>query len=188
VLLGASGGFVSAPGEPPWAIAIGFAAPIASFFALLWLSRSMREFVMAIDLRLILGIQAWRFAGLGFLALYTYKVLPGAFALPAGLGDIAIGSTAPWLMMALIHRPGFAASNTFRVWNALGILDLIVAIGTGALSSALAAGVTGEITTSPMAQLPLVLIPAFLVPIFVMLHVASLMQSRRAGVLSRTAA
>jgi len=65
------------------------------------------------------------------------------------------------------------------VWNALGILDLIVAVGTGALSSALATGVAGEITTGPMTQLPLVLIPAFLVPIFFMLHAASLMQARR---------
>jgi hypothetical protein len=179
VLLGATSGFVAPPGTPPLPIAIGFAAPIALFFALLRLSRSFREFVLTADLRLMVGIQAWRFAGLGFLALYTHKVLPGTFALPAGLGDIAIGVTAPWLLVALIRRPSFAASSAFMVWNALGILDLIVAVGTGALSSALATGVAGEITTGPMTQLPLVLIPAFLVPIFFMLHAASLMQARR---------
>jgi hypothetical protein len=105
--------------------------------------------------------------------------LPGAFAWPAGLGDIAIGITAPWIAMALWRRPAFASSQVFLVWNLLGILDLIVAVGTGAISSMLASGAPGEVTTAPMAQLPLVLIPAYLVPLFVMLHLSSLFQARR---------
>ena len=52
----------------------------------------------------------------------------------------------------------------------LRYLDLVVAVSVGALSSVLASGVAGEVTTGPMAQLPLVLIPAYLVPLFVMLH------------------
>lgn len=179
VVSGATGAFVAAPGTPPLSLAIGIAAPIISFFALLRLSSSFREFVLAADLRLLVGIQAWRFVGLEFLALYTHKVLPGLFALPAGLGDLAIGLTAPWVLIALIRQPRFAASPVFLTWNVLGMLDLIVAVGIAAVSSVLATGVTGEITTAPMAQLPLVLIPAFLVPIFFVLHVASLMQARR---------
>lgn len=179
ILLGAGGAFVTRPGTPPLPILIGFTAPIIVFFAGFWLSRPFREFVLAADLRFITGIQAWRFAGLGILALYTHGVLPGIFAWPTGLGDIAIGVTAPWILVALIRQPSFAASKTFVVWNVLGVLDLVVAIGTGALGSALAAGVAGEVTTSPMAQLPLVLIPAYLVPIFIMLHTAALFQARR---------
>ena len=76
--------------------------------------RPFRDFVLAADLRLMTGIQAGRFAGLGFLALYANGVLPGSFALPAGLGDMAIGVTAPWVLLALIRRPGFAAGKTFR--------------------------------------------------------------------------
>jgi hypothetical protein len=179
ILLGAKGEFISPTGTPPLPIAMGFAAPLILFFASLWLSRSFHEFVLTLDLRLMVGIQAWRFAGLGFLALYTHNVLPGSFAWPAGLGDIAIAVTAPWLLVTLIRRPNFAASPTFIVWNTLGIVDQCVSVGSGALSSVLATGAPGEITTTPMAQLPLVLIPAFLVPIFIMLHVASLMQARR---------
>src|SRR5204863_202344 len=67
----------------------------------------------------------------------------------------------------------------FVAWNLLGILDLVVAVSAGALSSALASGVAGEVTTAPMAQLPLVLIPAYLVPLFIMLHLAALFQARR---------
>lgn len=179
ILASAGGAFVSPPGSPPLPILIGVMGPIAVFFAAFRLSRPFREFVLAADLRLMIGIQAWRFAGLGFLALYAHGVLPGFFAWPAGLGDIAVGVTAPWLLAALIRRPALAAGKAFVRWNALGILDLVVAVSTGALSSGLAPGITGTITTGPMAQLPLVLIPAFFVPIFVMLHMAALFQSRR---------
>ena len=125
------------------------------------------------------GVQAWRFAGLGFIALYAHGVLPGLFAWPAGLGDIAIGITAPWIALKLTREPSFVSNRAFIVWHLLGILDLLIAVGTGALSSALAIGVQSEVTTGPMAQLPLVLIPAYFVPLFVMLHVAALYQSRR---------
>jgi hypothetical protein len=131
------------------------------------------------DLGLITGIQAWRFAGLGFLALYAHGVLPGVFAWPAGVGDIAIGLTAPWMALRLTRKPASVSSGLFVVWNLLGILDLIIAVGMGAVGPAFAAGISGEITTSPMARLPLVLIPAYFVPLFVMLHFAALFQARR---------
>jgi hypothetical protein len=179
VSLGAAGAFVAAPGKPPLAIALGVAAPLMLFFASLRLSPSFRKFVLSLDLRLIAGIQAWRWAGLGFLSLYAHNVLPAVFALPAGLGDMAIGVTAPWIILALVRQPGFAASGTFIRWNILGILDLIIAVSIGTVSSALATGAAGEISTAPMATLPLLLIPAFLVPLFLMLHTAALMQSRQ---------
>ena len=97
----------------------------------------------------------------------------------AGLGDIAIGVTAPWVALALLRQPGFAISRVFVVWNLLGILDLVVAVSVGGLSSAFASGAPGEVTTGPMAQLPLVLIPAYLVPLFLILHLAALFQARR---------
>jgi len=179
VLLGANAGFVTPPGVLPVPIALGVTVPVLVFLSAYWMSREFRQFVLTADLRLVAGIQAWRAAGFGFLALYAHGVLPGVFALPAGLGDIAIGVTAPWIVLALIRRPSFAASKTFVVWNLLGMLDLVVAVSTGALASGLATEVIGEITTRPMAQLPLVLIPAYLVPVFVMLHLTALFQARR---------
>ncbi len=176
---GAAGAFVGPPGKPPLAIAMGVAAPLVLFFASLRLSPSFREFVLSLDLRLIAGMQAWRWGGLGFLSLYAHKVLPAVFALPAGLGDMAIGVTAPWIILALIRQPGFAASGTFVRWNILGILDLIVAVSIGTVSAFFATGAPGEISTAPMATLPLLLIPAFFVPLFLMLHATALMQSRQ---------
>jgi len=181
VVLGTTGALVSPPGKPPLPIAIGFAAPIALFLLTLRLSRPFRDFILAVDLPLITGLQAWRFAGLGFLALYTYSILPGGFALPAGLGDMAIGITAPFMAAALTRQPTFAASIRFRVWNLLGILDLLTAITDGALNAMHSTGAPGQITTGVMAQLPLALIPIYLVPLFFMLHVTSLLQSRHAA-------
>ncbi len=176
--LGAAGAFVGPPGTPPLPIAIGVAAPLALFFVWLRLSQPFREFVLSLDLRLIAGMQAWRWAGLGFLDLYAYKVLPGVFALTAGLGDMAIGVTAPWIILALVRQPGFAARPAFIRWNILGILDLVIAFSIAAVTALLATGAPGEISTAPMAILPLLLIPAFLVPFFLMLHTTALMQSR----------
>jgi len=178
-LLGTAGAFVGAPGKPPIAIALGVLAPLAAFLAALRLFQSFRDYILTLDLRLIAGMQAWRWAGMGFLDLYAHKVLPAMFALPAGLGDMAIGITAPWIMLALIREPAFAASATFVRWNILGILDLVLAVGIAGLSTLAVTGAPGEITVAPMASLPLLIVPAFFVPLFLMLHVSALMQSRR---------
>ena len=179
VSLAAVGAFAAPPGTPPIAIAIGFGAPLIAFFAWLRLSPAFRDFVLSLDLRFIAGIQGWRWAGLGFLALYAHNILPGIFALPAGLGDMAVGFAAPWMILGLVRRPDFAASAAFRRWNVLGIVDLVVAVSLGTLNSILSTGAPGEISTAPMATLPLVLIPAFLVPLFLTPHAAALMQSRQ---------
>jgi hypothetical protein len=179
VTLGAAGAFVGLPGQPPFALAMGIAVPLGLFFAWLRFSPAFRSFVLSLDLRLIAGMQAWRWAGFGFLTLYAHQILPAVFAFPAGLGDMAIGVTAPWIVMALIRQPDFAAHRTFIRWNILGILDLVVAVSIGTASAFFTTGTPGEISTAPMATLPLLLIPAFLVPFFLMLHATALMQSRQ---------
>jgi hypothetical protein len=179
--LGANSAFVTPRAEVPIPILFAVSAPLIVFFALMQFSRRFREFLLTIDRRVMVAIQAWRTGGLGFLALYTYGILPALFAWPAAIGDIAVGVTAPFVLFALLRQPTFAASRNFVFWNAFGILDLVVAVSTGALSSGLVPGFVGEVTTTPMAQLPLVLIPAYFVPIFIMLHVAALLQARRLG-------
>lgn len=176
--LGGNGSFVRDPGALPLPILVGVLTPIALFLAAFRYIGPFNDFVMSLDLQLAAGMQAWRFGGFVFIALYVYGVLPGLFAWPAGLGDMAIGFTAVWVLLALRDRQDFAPSRVFWVWNLLGILDLVVAVSLGAFSSVFGIGISGEVTTFPMAQMPLVLIPVFLVPLFVMLHLASLFQLR----------
>ncbi len=178
-ILGANNAFVGAPGALPLPILAGWLTPILVFVVAFWTVGPFRDLVLSIDIPVMAGIQAWRFGGLGFIALYAYGVLPGLFAWPAGLGDMAIGLTAPLMILALRRQPSFAAGRLFQVWNLLGILDLIVAVGLGAMSAVLGIGISGEITTFPMGVFPLVLVPTFLVPLFFILHLASLFQARR---------
>lgn len=176
--LAGHGDLIQPTGSPPLPILLSAVVPVIVFLAAFRLSQSFRNFVLTFDLRFAAGMQAWRFAGLGFIALYTNRVLPGAFAWPAGLGDMAVGITAPWIMLALIRRPQFAAGKLFLFWNLFGMLDLISAIGSGGLSAMLVHGTPGEVTMGPMAQLPLALIPAYLVPILFMLHLTALFQRK----------
>jgi hypothetical protein len=176
-VLGAGGAFAQPPVTPPVSIFAGVALPIAIFLAAYRASSSFRQFVLNLDLRLVIGLQAWRFGGLGFLALSAYNVLPGTFAWPAGLGDMAIGATAPILALAIARRPHVVTSRLFVTWNLLGILDLVVAVSTGTLVSWFGIGAASA-GMGAMAELPLLLVPAFLVPGFVMLHVAAILQAR----------
>lgn len=186
LVLGANGSFVGEPGAPPLPIFFGVLVPIIVFLVAYVSIRSFHDFVMSLDLQLAAGIQAWRFAGLGFIALYAYGILPGVFAWSAGLGDIFIGITAVWVMQTLRRKPEFAASGLFRIWNLLGILDLVSAVSTGAYSAFRGIGITETVTTFPMGQMPLVLIPVFLVPLFLMLHFVSLLQSRHLAVAGKS--
>jgi hypothetical protein len=178
-LLGAQGAFVGSADTPPLAIFFGFAIPLAVFFSAYFGWGAFRALVLAADLRLVAAIQAWRWAGFGFLALYAHGVLPGLFAFPAGLGDMAIGVSAPWIVLGLMRHPSFVIKRRFVMWNIMGILDLVVAMSLGTISSGFLSGLTGTVTTSSMAQLPLVLIPAYFVPFFIMLHFTALSQARR---------
>jgi len=178
-VLGIRGAFIGSADSPPLGIFFGLAIPLAIFFVAYFGWDAFRAFILGADLRLVAAIQGWRWAGLGFLSLYAHGVLPGLFALPAGLGDMAIGVTAPWIVLGLIHHPSFVTSRRFVIWNILGIVDLVVAVSMGTISSGFLHGLTGNVTTSAMAQIPLVLIPAYLVPFFIMLHFTALSQARR---------
>src|SRR5579859_6963600 len=182
VLIGSQGGFAASPGSPPLPIFIGVATPLAVFFAAYFGWGAFRRFILSADIRFVAAIQAWRWAGFGFLTLYAHGILPGLFAFPAGLGDMAIGITAPWIVLRLIRQPSFAASRQYMIWNILGIVDFVVAVSMGTLCSGFfhgIAGLMGNVTTGPMAQLPLVLIPAYMVPFFIMLHFTALFQARQ---------
>lgn len=113
--------------------------------------------------------------------LLSFGLLPAVFALPAGLGDVAIGITAPFVARAMAERGTVRVGRLFAVWQFLGILDLVIAVGIGATLRTFP-DVTGYLANVErmvlMSELPLSLIPTFAVPLFVILHLASLAQVR----------
>jgi hypothetical protein len=167
------GVFDSEP-RPPVPLALAVVVPVAVFGSCYLTSTRFRQFVWSLDLRLLTVAQTWRVAGIVFLILYQQGALPGVFAIPAGLGDIAIGITAP--LLAWYWKPPFPY-KTFLVWNVLGSLDLVLAVTLGVLASASPVGVlAGDASTRLMGHFPLSMIPTFLVPLFLILHLICLIR------------
>jgi len=183
--LGAHGAFINRPGTPPLALLAAVVIPIGLF--LLWYrtSHSFHDFVLNADVALLTATQSWRFAGVGFIALNLLGFLPGYFAWPAGLGDMAIGVTAPWVAVALARNAHFAGSKTFVAWNIFGIFDFaVLAVGMGAIAPLIFPDLLHTITpqtvtAAPMRHLPLSLVPSFLVPMFTIFHLIALFQTSR---------
>lgn len=172
-----SGAYMVPPGQPPLPLAIGYAVPLVVFAALYFAAPGFRDFVLALDLRTVTALQAWRVIGGMFLALYAFGQLPGLFAWPAGAGDVAIGLAAVYVLHRLMNDATFAATRGFVAFNVLGLLDFAGAFATGALGADPA--LVGEVTTAPLLVLPLGLIPGFLVPAFTILHIIALIHARK---------
>ena len=184
LILALNGAFDVPPSEPALPLVLAIAIPPAAFFLAASLVRPLRRAVLAIDPVLLVEFQAWRILGGVFLVVMAFGHLPGFFAYPAGLGDVAIGITAPFIALQLRKHPDFLKSNRFRTFHLLGLADFVIAAGTGIAARNAIPGLVGEVTAGAMGQLPLVLIPAFIVPVFIILHLISLMQAaeaRRAG-------
>ena len=113
-----------------------------------------------------------RVVGVSFLIVMALGHLPAAFAMSAGLGDIAIGVAAPFVALQLLRGTGRAGAVLF---NVLGILDLIVA---GILGFLLFRLVEVTPSTAPLFVLPLALIPTVAVPLAITLHIVSLHRPR----------
>lgn len=148
--------------------------PLVIGFGLLFVSPTFREIVEATPPQWIIGVQTYRVLGVFFLILYAQEKLPGVFALPAGVGDLIIGMTAPIVAWLYVLKRRWARSLAI-LWNIAGIADLVMAVALGFLSSPgryqrLALDSPNDLITA----FPLVLIPTFAVPLSNLMHLLSL--------------
>jgi hypothetical protein len=172
MLLGWLGVFRSG-GKVPF-IAFGICIPIVIGIWLIRRSATVREILRAVSQRSIVGVQGYRGLGAIFLVLYGQRLLPEVFALPAGFGDVMVGFAA--LLVAAIYASGWSNRGWLvAAWNVFGIVDFVIAIATGFLTS------PGPWQRFSFAQpntlvgaYPLVMIPVFAVPLSVFLHIGSL--------------
>jgi hypothetical protein len=182
IVLGGFGFFAAANGRTIPGIVAGIFVP---FLVGLWLLGRSRNLGQLVPLDRLIGCQVYRVAGVVFLLAWARGLLPGAFALPAGVGDACVGASAPLVAQRVAReRDGWYRSAV--VWNVAGMTDLVVAVTLGALTSPStfhpgALGSPGYLTS----RLPLVLIPVFAVPLSGLLHVVTF---RRLGVTSKTSA
>ena len=104
--------------------------------------------------------QVFRVAGLAFLIALALGRVPAVFALPAGLGDIAVGLAA-WF-----------GGRRSVLFNVLGLVDLVVAVSIGGV---VGFGLFGFAATgAALGTLPLALIPTTAVPLAAALHIETL--------------
>ncbi len=176
---GSAGVFQSSPSTPPLPILVAVAGPPLLFGIAYRVSAAVRRFALGIDLRLLTAVQGWRVIGGMFLVLYAFGLLPGPFAWPAGVGDLAVGLAAPFALLAMLR--GSPAWPRHVAWlNIAGLIDFVGAIGTGVLTSSSSLGVlAGEASRASMGALPLSLVPTFAVPLWIIFHAISLLQLRR---------
>lgn len=122
----------------------------------------------------LIGVQTMRVMGAAFLTLYARGLMPFEFAIPAGIGDIVIGSTAPFVALVLFFNHSWGRAVAI-VWNGIGFLELTVSIILGFFTSLtpyqlLALNNPNEL----LFNFPLALVPLFAVPLSLLLHIFSL--------------
>ena len=178
VALGAIGAFAAAADRPLPGIAAGIVVPFLGGLWLLGRPGRVSRLVASAPLSSLIGVQVYRIAGAVFLLAWAEGRMPAAFALPAALGDLAVGLSAP-PVAALVDRRSRRSRPIAVAWNIVGLADLVMAVTLGALTSPtpfqpIAVGHPNEL----ISRLPFVLIPVFAVPLSLLLHVATLRRLR----------
>ena len=148
-------------------IEIGLGVPILASLAL-FMTRTGRRLVHDISQRELVSLQFYRVLGGIFLFLWSQGQIPALFAWPAGIGDIIIGLSAPF-----VARGG--NKDAIRLWNILGLVDLVIAVGTGFMTSPSQFQLFAfDHPNLMITAFPLVVVPTFLVPASIVLHILSL--------------
>ena len=155
--------------------------PVIVGVPILLRSKRIGELLDAMPMSWLVGLQVYRVFGGIFLVGWARGVVPGLFALPAGIGDVTTGLLALPVAYSLVSRSGGAVSGAIA-WNIFGLLDFTIAVGIGLIT---APGpfqlIKPSIPNTGLGLYPNVLIPAFAVPSSILLHVLSLRQLRRAS-------
>ncbi len=169
--------------NPPLAFGIAALVPLVVFTVLYLGSKRFAVEVSGWSLSFLTWAQSVRaIAGFIFIAYFMVGQLPGFFAIPAGLGDILAGVTAPFVAMLVVNRKPLR-KYVYVAWTLYGMADFVDAMGRGALSTVFfARQLNIQPASNPaIATLPLSLIPLFGVPMLFIFEILALLKVRRIG-------
>ena len=148
--------------------------PPLTLLAGLAVSPALRRLAGSLSQEWLIGVQMLRVMGGVFVLVWAGGAIPWEFALPAGLGDVAVGLLAMFTLNRLRHRAASAPAWVRRT-NIAGLTDFAIAIGTGLLSAPGVAQLLAADRPNELINLyPLVLIPVFAVPVFIGVHILSI--------------
>jgi hypothetical protein len=153
---------------PPW-LPIAAGAVMVALLAMSRIPAVARALASPSALVRLTLPHAFRVAGVAFLMMMALGHMPALFALPAGLGDIAIGIQAPFVARRLARGTGHRGAIWFHV---LGIADLVNALILGGLTAFHIVHVSPA--NDALSLLPIALIPSAGVPLLLALHIVSL--------------
>ena len=160
IALGATGALRHIRPPAPQLIIIGLVIALLAAYAI---NARFREWLWELDLRAVIALHLTRFVGFYFLYLYRKGRLPGAFAIPAGWGDIVIATSALVLLVAW-SQVGRQRS-ALLLWNALGLLDILFVVADAAKQA-----LADPASIAALLRLPLSLLVTFLVPLIIGSH------------------
>jgi hypothetical protein len=153
--------------------------PVIVGAPLLLRSKRIGQVLDAMPATWLIALQVYRVFGSAFLVGWARGVVPGIFALPAGVGDVITGLLA--VPVAISLAAGTIESRKAAIaWNIFGLLDFVIAVGVALM---ITPGplqlIVPSIPNATVGIYPTVMIPAFAVPISILLHALSLRQLRR---------
>jgi hypothetical protein len=137
-----------------------------------WLSKSFRDWLNALDLRMIVALNLARFVGFYFLWLYARGELPYPFAVPGGWGDVILATGA---VVIVASWSSFGRRRpVLLVWNVYGLVDILFVVATAATEA-----MTMPASMAALLRMPLSLLPTFLVPLIISSHLLVFARLRR---------
>ena len=160
VAAGRQGWLQAMPASAVPALVLGLTALLALAYRRLG---AFSAWVDALDVRGLVLLHVTRFVGFYFLVLYDRGVLPYAFAVPGGIGDIAVAALA--LAVCLFPWGEASRRRAISIWNIVGLIELLLTILTAARL-----GLAEPGSMHALTQLPLSLLPTFLVPLLLASH------------------
>ncbi len=130
---------------PPLVVA-GITIPVLVYYR----NESFRSYIWSIDLKYLTVFHLWRIAaGLWFLYCGSQNLLPEQFVNKAAYGDLAVGFLVPIVLMLRRGR------GKYLVFHLFGLLDFVVAVGTGLTLTVLKVPLMENIATFPTVLIPL---------------------------------
>ncbi|MDB6067417.1 MAG: hypothetical protein JWR26_3625 [Pedosphaera sp.] len=139
-----------------------------------WKSRAVNNWVMSRPVRVLISFHVVRFVGIYFLVLYRRGELPFAFAVPGGIGDIAVAFMALLIGLFSVNDP--PNRPLVLIWNTLGLLDILFVVITAARL-----GLKHADSMLALTHLPLSLLPTFFVPLIIASHLIIFYRLGRRG-------
>ncbi|MGH7322585.1 MAG: hypothetical protein ACRELA_23600 [Candidatus Rokuibacteriota bacterium] len=171
VAVAALGGFAPGATGPFPAPVFAFVGFLTLLFGGWFLLPRFRSALLSVPLPALVGLNAARLGGVFFLILAADGRLSAPFAPVAGAGDMVVAVLAIPLA-AMAARGAQERPAWLGAWNALGALDLIIAVSLGLLSAPNTPFrvFTEGPGTLAMTALPWIMVPAILVPLYLLVH------------------